>query len=61
MIRERAEAEERGGLVVTITFTNHNPGTIWTRLAAELGREPTHRAACDRVRAILRGAGEVKP
>jgi len=24
-----------------ITFTNHNPITIWNRLAAKLGRQPT--------------------
>ena len=41
--------------VVTITFTNDNPATIWNRLAVELGREPTHREACDRVRRILKG------
>ena len=26
---------------VTITFQNANPNTIWGKLAAKLGREPT--------------------
>ncbi len=55
------QTEGREGLIVTITFTNHNPATIWNRLAVELGREPTHREACERVRLILRDSREVKP
>lgn len=43
-------------LAVTITFHNGNPNTIWNRLAARLGREPTHAEARDEVRRILREA-----
>ncbi|MDA5627797.1 MULTISPECIES: hypothetical protein [Agrobacterium] len=41
---------------VTITFHNQNPDTIWNRLAARLGREPSTREATDEVRRILREA-----
>lgn len=41
---------------VTITFHNHNPGTIWNRLSAKLGREPTHAEASAEVRRIMRAA-----
>lgn len=40
-------------LAVTITFHNANPETIWNRLAARLGREPTNAEARDEVRRIL--------
>lgn len=30
--------------------------TIWEALAEKLGREPTHREACDEVKRILREA-----
>jgi hypothetical protein len=43
---------------VKTTFTNKNPNTIWNRLAAKLGREPTNQEATEEVRRILR---EVKP
>lgn len=32
--------------------------TIWESLAEKLGREPTHREACDEVKRILREAAE---
>ena len=37
----------------TTTWTNRNPDTIWNRLAAKLGREPTNAEAADEVRRIL--------
>lgn len=40
---------------VTLTVTNPNPDTIWNRLAAHLGREPTNVEAAHEVRRILRG------
>jgi len=43
---------------VTITFHNSNPDTIWNRLAARLGREPTNAEAAEEVRRILREARE---
>jgi hypothetical protein len=39
---------------ITITWQNDNPDTIWNRLAARLGREPTRQEAIDEVRRILR-------
>ena len=39
---------------VTTTWRNDNPNTIWNRLAAKLGREPTNvevRAELDRISA----------
>lgn len=47
-------------LKVSITFHNPNPDTIWNKLAAKLGREPTHQEACDEVRRILREASEAR-
>lgn len=38
---------------VTITWHNANPNTIWGKLAARLGREPTHDEATSEVRRIL--------
>jgi hypothetical protein len=38
---------------VTTTWTNHNPDTIWNRLAAKLGREPTNAEASAEVKRIL--------
>ena len=32
--------------------------TIWEALARKLGREPTHREACDEVKRILRKGAE---
>jgi hypothetical protein len=40
---------------VTITFQNAGPDTIWGRLAARLGREPTNAEANAEVRRILEG------
>lgn len=36
-----------------VTFTNNNPDTIWNRLAAKLGREPTNEEAKVEVKRIL--------
>ena len=38
---------------VTTTWTNSNPDTVWSRLAAKLGREPTNDEAAAEVRRIL--------
>jgi hypothetical protein len=38
---------------VTITWQNANPNTIWGKLAAKLGREPTNAEAADEVKRIL--------
>lgn len=43
-------------VTVTTTWHNPNPNTVWNRLAARLGREPTTREATDEVRRILREA-----
>ena len=40
-------------LAVTFTVRNDNPNTIWNRLAAKLGREPTHAEAKAEVQRIL--------
>jgi hypothetical protein len=37
----------------SIIFTNKNPNTIWNKLAAKLGREPTNQEASNEVRRIL--------
>jgi len=41
---------------ITTTWTNNNPDTIWNRLAARLGREPTHAEAEAEVKRILNEA-----
>lgn len=38
---------------ITVTWTNNNPDTIWNRLAAKLGREPTNAEATAEVKRIL--------
>lgn len=38
---------------ITTSFTNSNPNTIWNRLAAKLGREPTNEEATAEVKRIL--------
>jgi len=45
---------------VTIEWHNPNPNTIWNKLAAKLGREPTTQEAADEVRRILREASEAR-
>lgn len=37
----------------TITWHNPNPNTIWNKLAAKLGRQPTHEEATAEVKRIL--------
>ena len=37
---------------ITFTVTNNNPDTIWNKLAARLGRDPTNeecRAECHKI------------
>lgn len=41
------------GMNITFTVRNDNPNTIWNRLAARLGREPTAAEAKAEVRRIL--------
>lgn len=41
-------------VAVSITFHNPNPDTIWNKLAARLGREPTNAEAKAEVQRILR-------
>lgn len=43
-------------LQVRITWRNDNPDTIWNKLAARLGREPTNEEAKAEVLRILREA-----
>lgn len=38
---------------VTVSFRNDNPNTIWNKLAARLGREPTNAEATAEVKRIL--------
>lgn len=40
-------------LQVNVAWRNDNPNTIWNRLAARLGREPTNDEAKAEVRRIL--------
>jgi len=46
------------GVRVTVSFENDNPATIWNRLAAKLGRQPTNDEAAAEVKRILREARE---
>jgi hypothetical protein len=41
---------------VTVTWHNANPNTIWGKLAARLGREPTDAEATAEVKRILEEA-----
>ncbi len=43
---------------VTVTVTNNNPNTIWNRLKAQLGREPTEAEAAAEVKRIIHDAKE---
>ena len=50
---------------VTTSWRNDNPNTVWNRLAAKLGREPTNAEAAQEVKRILQNeilkrAGEGK-
>lgn len=40
-------------MIVTTSWHNANPNTIWNKLAARLGREPTNAEAAAEVRRIL--------
>ena len=52
-LQEESPKKGRSRMKVKITFHNANPDTIWNRLAAKLGREPTHQEATAEVRRIL--------
>lgn len=41
-------------LKVITTWRNDNPNTVWNRLAARLGREPTNQEAKEEVLRILK-------
>lgn len=43
-------------ILVTTTWHNAGPNTIWAKLAARLGREPTNAEARAEVERILRQA-----
>jgi len=38
---------------ITTTWTNGNPNTVWNRLAAKLGRQPTNAEAAAEVKRIM--------
>ena len=40
-------------LAINVTWRNDNPNTIWNRLAARLGRQPTNAEATAEVKRIL--------
>ncbi|WP_158032194.1 hypothetical protein [Rhizobium rhizosphaerae] len=43
-------------LIVTTTWRNDNPGTIWNQLALRLGRQPTNAEVAAECRQIMREA-----
>lgn len=45
-------------IVVTTTWTNKNPNTIWNKLAEKLGRGPTDDEAREEVFRIMRESQE---
>lgn len=47
-----AHSVERG-FTLTTTWSNPNPNTIWNKLAARLGRQPTNAEARAEVKRIL--------
>jgi hypothetical protein len=44
---------------LTITWRNDNPNTIYNKLAAKLGRQPTEHEVREEVRRILRETKDV--
>lgn len=49
------EGHRQGGACVTVRwYPSKSPDTIWNRLAARLGRQPTEEEAANEVRRILR-------
>lgn len=38
---------------ITFSWKNENPNTIWNKLAARLGREPTNAEAAAEVKRIM--------
>ena len=49
----RAPGKKWTRMNITTTWRNDNPGTIWNRLAARLGRQPTNAEAEAEVKRIL--------
>jgi hypothetical protein len=45
---------------IATSWTNDNPDTIWNRLAAKLGREPTNAEAAAEVKRLLSEVGDAK-
>lgn len=43
-------------MTFSVSYQNAGPNTIWAKLAAKLGREPTNEEAKAEVRRILREA-----
>lgn len=43
-------------LKVTVTWRNDNPNTVWNKLAAKLGRQPTNAEAIAELDRIVREA-----
>lgn len=41
---------------LTVTVTNRNPNTIWNKLAAKLGRNPTNEECKAEIHRILESA-----
>lgn len=38
---------------IVVTLRNDNPNTVWNRLAAKLGREPTDKEVSDEVKRVI--------
>lgn len=47
-------------IITTTTWTNRNPDTIFNKLAAKLGREPTNEECREEIFRIIR-ENKVKP
>lgn len=45
---------------ITVTWHNAGPETVWGRLAARLGREPTNAEAAAEVRRIIADAANAR-
>lgn len=45
-------AKEHHQMKITVSVTNNNPDTIWNRLAAKLGRQPTKNEVSSEIRRI---------
>ena len=51
--RENKEVRRAEVFQLSISFYNSNPDTVWNKLAARLGREPSRKEAAEEVRRIL--------